>query len=454
MPLKIARGQTLGDYQIDQVLGQGGMAIVYLGQDRTTHEAVAIKFLNLDALPAQIAEQAARRFDLEARQLSRLRHPHIVRIRATGFHEQVPYLVMDYLPGGTLKDRLGVALSWSDAVRLVRPLADALELAHQRGVIHRDVKPANVLLTSEGTPVLSDFGIAKTVGDGQTTLGATLTATGAVVGTPDYMAPELTRGSEFDQRVDVYALGIVLYELVTGRRPFTADTPIQVLVKHVTEPLPSPRQYVRDLPRPVEAVIVRALAKRPEDRYPTMAAFGQALDRLTNPAPRRLLPVAGWIGAAWLGLAGTVVVLALTALVFWLSTALVRTPSATPSAVEAATASAATPTVAVAATDQTPQGLPTRAPVTTPTRPIATATSSTSPTNTEAIPPTPLPTTAPRVSTPTAPAVPASSTPIPVASPTVPPVATVAPTDTSAPPPVDTSAPPPPTETSAPPPPG
>jgi len=153
---------------------------------------------------------------------------------------------MDYLPGGTLKQRLGKPIPWQEAARLLIPVAEALEYAHEHGIVHRDVKPSNILLTEKGQPMLTDFGIAKILESEET---AELTGTGMGVGTPEYMAPEQTSSKSVDQRADIYSLGIVLYEMVTGRKPFIADTPLAVLFKQASEPLPrrdsSPPVFLR-----------------------------------------------------------------------------------------------------------------------------------------------------------------------------------------------------------------
>ena len=228
---------------------------------------------------------------------------------------------MEYLPGGTLKQRLTGLLPWQEAARLLLPIAHALEYAHQLKIVHRDIKPANILLTQTGEPMLSDFGIAKILESEET---SSLTGTGVGIGTPEYMAPEQGLGEEVDYRADIYALGTVFYEMVTGRTPFHADTPLAVLLKKATEPLPRPRIYMANLPEGVEQVIIKALAKNPQDRYQDMAAFAKALEALSGtstPDTGRVIERPGgdaivkrspfpawlWIG----GIAGCVVLLAI-----------------------------------------------------------------------------------------------------------------------------------------------
>ena len=187
-----------------------------------------------------------------------------------------PYLVMEYLPGGVLKTLTGASdrLGWQEAARLLLPIAEALDYAHSQNVIHRDVKPSNILLTGRGQPMLSDFGIAKILEEEQTQ-GLTVSGTG--MGTPEYMAPEQWTGRACPQS-DLYSLGVVFYELVTGRKPYTADTPAALMLKQINDPLPPPRQFALDLPEQVEKVLLKALAKKPDERYSSMQEFVSALE--------------------------------------------------------------------------------------------------------------------------------------------------------------------------------
>jgi eukaryotic-like serine/threonine-protein kinase len=289
IPDKIGLGTTMSDligqivaqhYRIVEQLGQGGMATVYRAVDTRLDRDVAIKFIRRDEIGPAYLEQMLKRFEREAKSLARLSHPNIVKIHDYGDHEGAPYLVMEYLPGGTLKQRLGRAMPPVEAARLLIPIARALAYAHQQNLIHRDVKPANILITQSGDPMLTDFGIAKIL---QAESGLTaLTASGAGLGTPDYMAPEQWT-NEVVPQTDIYALGVVFYEMVTGRRPYTADTPAAVLMKQIQEPLPSPRSIVPDLPDAVEQVLYRALKRNPQDRYASMSAFAEALETSTQP---------------------------------------------------------------------------------------------------------------------------------------------------------------------------
>ncbi len=205
---------------------------------------------------------------------------------------------MPYLPGGTLKEQLKQGpLPWQQAVRLLIPIADALAYAHDQGIIHRDIKPANILTTQSGAPMLADFWVANFFDTEET---SDLTSTGMGVGMPEYMAPEQLVGKKVDQRVDIYSLGVVFYEMVTGRKPFHADTPMEVLFKHANEPLPRPKQFVPNLPDSIEQILDRALAKKPQDRYQTMTEFGQALEELSIHAEKEH-PATGTTLASRLG---------------------------------------------------------------------------------------------------------------------------------------------------------
>jgi formylglycine-generating enzyme required for sulfatase activity len=195
-----------------------------------------------------------------------------------GEHDGAPYLVMEYLSGGTLKDLLGAPMPWRNAVRLLIPIARALEYTHEHGIINRDIKPSNILLTEKGLPMLTDFGLVKIFeAEGVTSL----TASGAGLGTPDYMAPEQWTG-EATELSDMYSLGVVFYEMVTGHRPYSSDTPAGILLKQVSEPLPLPKQYIPDLPHNVESVMLKALAKNPEARYLDMRSFANELQDLLD----------------------------------------------------------------------------------------------------------------------------------------------------------------------------
>jgi serine/threonine protein kinase/photosystem II stability/assembly factor-like uncharacterized protein len=270
-------GQTIGGYRIVEQIGLGGMATVYKAYQPSMDRYVAFKIISthLTQDPAFV-----KRFEQEAKVIARLEHLHILPVHDYGERDGCLYLVMRFIEGGTLKERIqGGPLSLDETRRVVTQVGSALEYAHQRGVIHRDLKPSNILIDPQGDCYLSDFGIAKMA---EGTLG--LTGSG-VVGTPHYMAPEQGQSLKVDHRADIYAMGIVIYEMVTGRVPFDAETPFGVVLKHLTEPLPLPRVLRPDLPEEVERVILKALAKDPADRYQSMSDLVAAFERAASAAP-------------------------------------------------------------------------------------------------------------------------------------------------------------------------
>jgi len=271
-------GQSFGRYEILELLGEGGMATVYKAYDTRLEREVAIKVIRRDAFPQDDMDMLLKRFEREAKSLGRLSHPNIVGVIDYGEFEGSPYLVMVYLSGGTLRDRLGRPMPWRDAIQLILPIAQALEYVHDRNIINRDVKPSNILMTEKGQPMLTDFGLVKVFGDKEKD-STHLTSSGTGLGTPDYMAPEQWTG-EATAQSDLYSLGVVLYEMVTGHRPYTADTPAGVLLKQATEALPLPKHYIPDLPQNVESVLLKVLAKDPANRYPDMHTFIGELQNL------------------------------------------------------------------------------------------------------------------------------------------------------------------------------
>ena len=270
-------GQSLGRYHVLEKIGEGGMATVYKAYDTRLERDVALKIIRKEAFSQEVIERILKRFEREAKALSKLTHPNIVPIIDFGDEGGSPYLVMPLIDGGTLKKELEKkAYSGYEAALLLHPIARALEYAHTRGILHRDVKPSNILITDNGDPMLSDFGVAKILEEGE---GATLTGTGVGLGTPEYMAPEQWVGKA-TAASDQYSLGVVFYEMVTSRRPFSAETPAAVLLKQATEPLPRPKEIVPGLADRVEKVLFKSLAKREEDRYPNMGEFATALKKL------------------------------------------------------------------------------------------------------------------------------------------------------------------------------
>lgn len=271
-------GKTIGRYHILEQLGEGGMAIVFKAYDTRLEREVALKIIRRGAFPPELLEEVLKRFEREAKSLARMSHPSIVKVHDFGEHDGSPYLVLEYLPGGTLKRLLGKPMPWQQAIRLLLPVARGLAYAHQRGILHRDIKPANILITENGEPMLSDFGIAKILEGEQAT---SLTSSGMAVGTPEYMAPEQWKGQTIPQS-DIYSLGIVFYEMVAGRKPYSADTPAAILIKQATEALPRPSQFVPDLPEQVEFLLIKSLEKDPQFRFPDMNAFVVALEGLID----------------------------------------------------------------------------------------------------------------------------------------------------------------------------
>ena len=277
-------GKTLGRYHLLEQIGQGGMSSVFKALDLQGGGNVAVKILS-----PYIAHEARfrARFAREVKLLRRLQHPHIVPILDYGESEGFTYIVMPYIGTGTLQDRLQQGpLDVQTGARVTAQVASALSLAHDLGVIHRDVKPSNVLLDQEGNALLSDFSFAHQQDASQNLTGS------ALIGTPAYMSPEQCRGERIDSRSDQYSFGIMLYQLCTGKLPFEGDTPMAVALMHVNTPLPRPRLANPNLPQQVEAVLVRALAKDQNLRYASMAelnqAFQQAVSEGLETGPRKL----------------------------------------------------------------------------------------------------------------------------------------------------------------------
>lgn len=268
MPI-LQPGQMLGPYQITSQIGKGGMATVYKAYQPSMDRYVALK-----VVAGQFVDDPTfmDRFRQEARVIARLEHPHILPVYDFGESDGTPYMVMRFLEAGTLTERLDAGrLSLEEIDHIFSQLTDALGYAHEKGVIHRDIKPSNAMLDNRGDVFLTDFGIAKII-EGS----AGLTATGAITGTPSYMSPEQAQGKKVDQRSDIYSLGIMLFEMLTGRVPFEAETPMAVLFRQIQDP-PPPLSTVRpDLPYTLEMVLLKALTKDPDHRYPSMSAFRRA----------------------------------------------------------------------------------------------------------------------------------------------------------------------------------
>src|SRR5207249_5492828 len=264
-------GSSLGPYRIIERAGKGGMATVYRAYQPALDRHVAIK-----VLPETLGEDEAfrSRFEQEAKTVARLRHPSIVAVHDFGTQAGLAYIVTELVEGGTLADKLGTPIALGEVVRLLAPIASALDYAHQRGVLHRDVKPSNILLSADGAPVLSDFGLAKMLeADNQ------LTKASALTGTPQYMAPEQCEGAPAAPSADEYSLAVVAYEMLTGRPPFQAETPAAVILAQIQGTLPPPRQLNPALSMAVEAVLLKGLARNPADRYSRCADLTAALEQ-------------------------------------------------------------------------------------------------------------------------------------------------------------------------------
>jgi len=266
--------KVVGRYQILSEIARGGMATVYLAHDPRFNRQVAIKIL-----PQQFTHDPMflGRFRREAEAVASLEHQSIVPVYDYGEQEDEPYLVMRHMAGGSLASRIQQGpIPLEDVIAILKPVAAALDYAHEKGIVHRDVKPSNILFDAAGGAYLSDFGIVKLA---ETTASYTGSS---VIGTPAYMSPEQVQGgSEIDGRSDVYSFGCVVYEMLTGQVPYKAETTTQQLMKHVLEPVPRIRAVKPDVPAVVEAVLMRAMAKIPNARYPTSGALISALEEAT-----------------------------------------------------------------------------------------------------------------------------------------------------------------------------
>lgn len=271
-------GKKIGKYLIKEKLGTGGMAEVYKGYQENLDRFVAIKLMHAFLISDQ---DFLNRFQREARAMAALNHPNIVGVYDFDVYgDNSYYLVMEYIRGGTLKDRLetlarqGERLPLTDVVKMMAEIADALAYAHRREMVHRDIKPANIMLNEDtGRAVLTDFGIVKLLGN----QSMTYTATGALIGTPAYMAPEQALGQSGDHRVDIYSLGVMLFQMVTGILPFDADTPLAVVMQHVNTPAPLPDSIIPGIPWGLQEVILKAMAKSPDERFQSAGEFAAAL---------------------------------------------------------------------------------------------------------------------------------------------------------------------------------
>ncbi|MHB8598301.1 MAG: protein kinase domain-containing protein [Ktedonobacteraceae bacterium] len=291
-------GQTLGTCAIQRLIGRGGMGAVYLAQQIRPRREVAVKVF----MPALLLDSGQRaeflaRFRREADAIAALDHINIVPLYEYGEQNELAYLVMPYVTGGTLRDLLekhGI-LPLNDVVSIIEQAAAALDYAHEQGIIHRDLKPGNILFHADGRILLADFGLAKIVNEAAESTSETpsgITSAGTIIGTPEYFSPEQSTGNLVDRRTDVYSLGIVLYQMLSGHVPFTGATPVAIAVKHTTAEPPSILHYNSAIPHGVEAVIMKAIAKKPDQRYNSAGELARALQAaIPDLPPSQLLTV-------------------------------------------------------------------------------------------------------------------------------------------------------------------
>lgn len=264
--------EKIGRYIIKSELGRGGMATVYRAFDPSFDREVAIKVLPREMLHDP---QFRSRFEREIKLVAALEHPSIVPVYDVGEEDGQPYFVMRYMPGGSLSNLIEQGkFSIQDTARIVEKIAQGLAYAHRKGVIHRDLKPDNILFDDNGEPFISDFGVAKFA-----EAAGSLTGSG-VIGTPAYMSPEQAQGGEIDGRSDVYGLGVMVYQMLTGQQPYSADTPMGVVVKHITDPVPDILKVMPDLPPELDAIIKTAMAKDKSLRYSNAIELAKALNLL------------------------------------------------------------------------------------------------------------------------------------------------------------------------------
>jgi formylglycine-generating enzyme required for sulfatase activity/tRNA A-37 threonylcarbamoyl transferase component Bud32 len=278
-------GQSIGRYQIIESIGRGGMAIVYRAYDTRLENYVAVKVIRKDAFSQNDFERISKRFEQEAKLTASLAHPNIVKVIDYGEFNGYPFLVMPYISNETLRDRLGKPLPWKEAITTILPIAKALSYAHKHGSVHRDVKPSNILISETGEPMLSDFGVAKVLFKEET---QDFTTVGVGVGTPEYMAPEQGLGQNIDGRADLYALAIILFEMLSGTKPYRATTPLAVILKQINDPLPNLFSLRPDVPDRLGRVINKALSKNRDHRYADMDAFINALEDLLLLSDRKV----------------------------------------------------------------------------------------------------------------------------------------------------------------------
>lgn len=287
-------GRTLsGRYRIEAMLGQGGMSAVYKANDPNLKRVVAVKLIHphLSSDPSFVL-----RFESEASAVASLRHPNIVQVYDFNNDGGVYYMVLEFIPGETLQDRMkrladvGRQLPIEEAVKFTANISDAVGYAHQRGLVHRDIKPANIMLDVQGQAILMDFGIVKIMG------GDSHTSTGAVVGTARYMSPEIIRGEVADHRSDIYSLGVTLYEMLSGRPPYVADSAMTLMMMHLNDPVPNVRNFRQEIPGELADILDKCLAKDRNQRYQSATELSADLRRALNPSSSKTFPRVAGVG--------------------------------------------------------------------------------------------------------------------------------------------------------------
>lgn len=268
-------GSKLGHFDLQELIGEGGMATVYLATQPSIGRQVAVKVLDRDV--GKQRKDWLERFHREVDVIAQLQHPHILPVYDFGEEEDHLYIVMAYIDAGTLTDRLSAnPLSLAETIRFTRQIVDALEYAHTKGIIHRDIKPSNILIDAQDNVYLADFGLAKIL---ESEVNITGTAT---IGTPTYMAPEMINQNGMSPLVDVYALGATVFQMLSGRPPYEADTTMGVLIAHINNPIPNILELRPDLPEEIQEIIEKSMAKLPDNRFQSPVALAEALERLLD----------------------------------------------------------------------------------------------------------------------------------------------------------------------------
>jgi len=282
----IPKGQLIGKrYQIQKLIGRGGMGSVYEVQDQQENRILALKILNLSA----VEDDSEQRFMREFEMLSKMNHPTVLKVYNWGRYEDQLYFVSEFISGRDLKSEIKTRGPWpaEEAAKLTAVVADALAVAHSMGIVHRDIKPHNIMIANDGSVRLLDFGVARKTGAGM----ETLTKTGMIVGTPEYMSPEQFGTHRVTERSDIYSLGVVLFELLTGQIPFGGETPIVIAMKVIQQPAVPPQSVRKDIPEWIDRIVLKCMEKEPQNRYLSAAQLAEDLRKpyaKARPTMRRL----------------------------------------------------------------------------------------------------------------------------------------------------------------------